>query len=149
MDFEAEFCDAVLKPSIIIPMNQEQPKEDLTTAWTNVHDVNTSVRHLVVTAEEDGEVLTVFVEGTVEGINSLQYIGNIYGEAITAEENDDRLIMKIPQQVFNWVLSEMKMMTGMKMKIVKETVILEQELNRQNRVNEKIPFSFTLLYKLA
>merc|ERR1712106_809488 len=134
MDFDAVYSTEVLKPNSLIPMKQEPPEEDVDSVWTDVHDVNTAVKHLDVTTEEDGELLTIFVEGNVETIN--------------AEENVDRLALKIPRKVLNCVFKKIEMMTGTTMELFdEETVILEQEI--QGYEKTRIPFSFTLYYKIA
>jgi len=81
MEFEAAFYNEVLNPQKIIPMKQEDdvennPGHDFDLIWTNMHDVNSNVIHMNVTTEEVGENLTVFVEGSLERIHSLQYMGN-------------------------------------------------------------------------
>jgi len=147
MDFDAVYSTEVLKPNSLIPMKQEPPEEDVDTVWTDVHDVNTSVKHLDVTTEEDGEVLTVFVEGNVERINSLQYIGKLFGETIIAEEHGDRLALKIPRKVLNCVFKKIEMMSGTTMELFdEETVILEQKVQGDGKA--KIHFSFTMYYQV-
>ena len=59
-------------------MNQDQVEEALSTVWSDIHDVITSVKHLNITEEEVGEDLTVFVEGNLERINPLRYLGTCY-----------------------------------------------------------------------
>ena len=51
------------------------PGHDFDLIWTNMYDVNSNVIHMHVTTEEVGENLTVFVEGSLERIHSLQYMG--------------------------------------------------------------------------
>ena len=70
----------VLNPQKLIPMKQDDggednPEDDSDLIWTNIHDVNSNVIHMNVTTEEVGEILTVFVEGSLERIHSLQYMG--------------------------------------------------------------------------
>jgi len=144
MEFEASFFNEVLQPSNIIPMNQDQVEEDLSTVWSNIHDVNTFVKHLDVTVEEVGEDLTVFVEGNLERINPLRYLGNVKGEDIIVEENGDRITIRAPKRISgNWLLKGIETMAEARMKMLEEVVILEHPTQRGS---EKIPFSLTLFY---
>ena len=55
---------------------EENLDDDFDLTWSNIHnDVNSNVEHMKVTTEEVGENLTVLVEGTLERILSLKYMG--------------------------------------------------------------------------
>ena len=55
---------------------EDNPDDDFDLIWSNIDDVNSNVIHMNVTTEEVGGNLTVFVEGSLERIHSLQYMGN-------------------------------------------------------------------------
>merc|ERR1711981_125090 len=150
MDFEAAFNDEVLNHLIIIPMKQDGG-DGLHATWTNILDLHSEVRHLVVTSEDIGGHRTVFVEGILERIKSLQYVGEIDGEKIVAQivttETNDRLIITIPKQIENWNFTAIDDMDGWtRMNMMKTRLTMEKPILRVT--DEKMPFSFTLHYKI-
>jgi len=154
MEFEAAFYDEVLNPQKIIPMKQKDdvennPGHDFDLIWTNMHDVNSNVIHMNVTTEEVGENLTVFVEGSLERIHSLQYMGELFGEKIIVEEDNNKLLITTPKQVNKlnnvWNFVAMDMMAT-RLDILENIITIETPIQRE--VNETQPFSFTLYYKI-
>lgn len=150
MEFEAAFYDEVLNPQKIIPMKQEDdgednPEYDFDLIWTNMHDVNNNVIHMNVTTEEVGENLTVFVEGSLERIHSLQYMGELFGEKVIVEEDTNKLLIKIPKTINFWNFFAMDMMAT-RLDILENSITIETPIQRE--VNETQPFSFTLYYKI-
>jgi len=148
MEFEAAFYNEVLNPQKIIPMKQDDggednPEDDL--IWTNIHDVNSNVIHMNVTTEEVGEMLTVFVEGSLERIHSLQYMGDLFGEKVIVEEDTNKLLIQIPKEVNIWTFFAMDMMAT-RLDILENIITIETPIQRE--VNETQPFSFTLYYKI-
>lgn len=148
MKFDTSFFNEVLRPSNIIPMKQDQVEEALSTVWSDIHDVITSVKHLNITEEEVGEDLTVFVEGNLERINPLRYLGNVKGEDIIVEEKGDWITIRAPRRMIlgNWLLKGMETMAETRMEMLDEVVILEHPTQRGS---EKIPFSLTLFYTVV
>ena len=65
----------VMKPSIIIPLRQEQEPEDLESCWSNLYGVNTTMEGFKITVEEFGMQMTAFVEGTLERTTPRYYKG--------------------------------------------------------------------------
>jgi len=150
MEFEAAFYNEVLNPQILIPMKQDEggednPEDDSDLIWTNIHDVNSNVIHMNVTTEEVGEILTVFVEGSLERIHSLQYMGDLFGEKVIVEEDTDKLLIQIPKEVNIWTFFAMDMMAT-RLDILENIITIETPIQRE--VNETQPFSFTLYYKI-
>jgi len=154
MEFEAAFYDEVLNPQKIIPMKQEDdvennPGHEFDLIWTNMHDVNSNVIHMNVTTEEVGENLTVFVEGSLERIHSLQYMGELFGEKVIVEEDNNKLLITTPKQVNKlnnvWSFFAMDMMAT-RLDILENIITIETPIQRE--VNETQPFSFTLYYKI-
>lgn len=150
MEFEAAFYNEVLNPQKLIPMKQDDggednPEDDSDLIWTNIHDVNSTVIHMNVTTEEVGEILTVFVEGSLERIHSLQYMGDLFGEKVIVEEDTDKLLVQIPKEVNIWTFFAMDMMAT-RLDILENIITIETPIQRE--VNETQPFSFTLYYKI-
>jgi len=150
MEFEAAFYNEVLNPQKLIPMKQDDggednPEDDSDLIWTNIHDVNSTVIHMNVTTEEVGEILTVFVEGSLERIHSLQYMGDLFGEKVIVEEDTDKLLIQIPKEVNIWTFFAMDMMAT-RLDILENIITIETPIQRE--VNETQPFSFTLYYKI-
>jgi len=150
MEFEAAFYNEVLNPQNITPMKQDDGEEnlddDFDLSWSNIHnDVNSNVEHMKVTTEEVGENLTVLVEGTLERILSLKYMGDLFGENIIIEENSDTLLIQIPTHINNWTFKAMDMMVT-RLDIFENRLTIETPI--QHGGNEKMPFSFTLHYKI-
>merc|ERR1712117_921205 len=150
MEFEAAFYDEVLNPQKIIPMKQEDdggdnPDDDFDLIWSNIDDVNSKVIHMNVTTEEVGGDLTVFVEGSLERIHSLQYMGDLFGEKVIVEEDTDKLLIQIPKEVNIWTFFAMDMMAT-RLDILENIITIETPIQRE--VNETQPFSFTLYYKI-
>jgi len=150
MEFEAAFYNEVLNPQKLIPMKQDDggednPEDDSDLIWTNIHDVNSNVIHMNVTTEEVGEILTVFVEGSLERIHSLQYMGDLFGEKVIVEEDTDKLLIQIPKEVNIWTFFAMDMMAT-RLDILENIITIETPIQRE--VNETQPFSFTLYYKI-
>lgn len=150
MEFEAAFYNEVLNPQKLIPMKQDEggednPEDDSDLIWTNIHDVNSTVIHMNVTTEEVGEILTVFVEGSLERIHSLQYMGDLFGEKVIVEEDTDKLLIQIPKEVNIWTFFAMDMMAT-RLDILENIITIETPIQRE--VNETQPFSFTLYYKI-
>jgi len=152
MEFEAAFYDEVLNPQKIIPMKQDDdgednPDDDFDLIWSNIDDVNSNVIHMNVTTEEVGGNLTVFVEGSLERIHSLQYMGDLFGEKVIVEEDINKLLIQIPKEIHIWTFSAMDMMaTRLDINILEKKVTIETPI--QQEVNETQPFSFTLYYKI-
>jgi len=154
MEFEAAFYNEVLNPQKLIPMKQDDgeednPEDDSDLIWTNIHDVNSNVIHMNVTTEEVGEILTVFVEGSLERIHSLQYMGDLFGEKVIVEEDTNKLLIQIPKEVNSDFLKltffGMDMMAT-RLDILENIITIETPIQRE--VNETQPFSFTLYYKI-
>jgi len=154
MEFEAAFYNEVLNPQKLIPMKQDDgeednPEDDSDLIWTNIHDVNSNVIHMNVTTEEVGEMLTVFVEGSLERIHSLQYMGDLFGEKVIVEEDTNKLLIQIPKEVNSDFLKltffGMDMMAT-RLDILENIITIETPIQRE--VNETQPFSFTLYYKI-
>jgi len=150
MEFEAAFYNEVLNPQKLIPMKQDDgeednPEDDSDLIWTNIHDVNSNVIHMNVTTEEVGEILTVFVEGSLERIHSLQYMGDLFGEKVIVEEDTNKLLIQIPKEVNIWTFFAMDMMAT-RLDILENIITIETPIQRE--VNETQPFSFTLYYKI-
>jgi len=150
MEFEAAFYNEVLNPQKLIPMKQDDgeednPEDDSDLIWTNIHDVNSNVIHMNVTTEEVGEMLTVFVEGSLERIHSLQYMGDLFGEKVIVEEDTNKLLIQIPKEVNIWTFFAMDMMAT-RLDILENIITIETPIQRE--VNETQPFSFTLYYKI-
>merc|ERR1711942_104139 len=152
MEIEAAFYDEVLNPQQIIPMKQDDdgednPDDDFDLIWSNIDDVNSNVIHMNVTTEEVGGNLTVFVEGSLERIHSLQYMGDLFGEKVIVEEDINKLLIQIPKEIHIWTFSAMDMMaTRLDINILEKKVTIETPI--QQEVNETQPFSFTLYYKI-
>merc|ERR1712243_475968 len=142
MEFEAAFYDEVLNPQKIIPMKQDDDGEDnqdddFDLIWSNMN----------VTTEEVGGDLTVFVEGSLERIHSLQYMGDLFGEKVIVEEDNNKLLIQIPKEIHIWTFSAMDLMaTRVNINILQKKVTIETPI--QQEVNETQPFSFTLYYKI-
>jgi len=153
MEFEAAFYDEVLNPQKIIPMKQDDDGEDnqdddFDLIWSNIDDVNSNVNHMNVTTEEVGGDLTVFVEGSLERIHSLQYMGDLFGEKVIVEEDNNKLLIQIPKEIHIWTFSAMDLMaTRVNINILEKNVVTI-ETPIQQEVNETQPFSFTLYYKI-
>jgi len=146
MDFEAAFNDEVLNPQIILPMRQDGG-DDLLTSWTNIHDLHSEVRHMAVTSEDFGGHRTVFVEGILERIKSLQYVGDIDGEKILATETEEeKLMITIPKQIENWNFTSIDIDGWTRLNMMRNMVTMEKPIRREK--DEKMPFSFTLHYKI-
>jgi len=154
MEFEAAFYDEVLNPQKIIPMKQDDdgednPDDDFDLIWSNIDDVNSNVIHMNVTTEEVGGNLTVFVEGSLERIHSLQYMGDLFGEKVIVEEDINKLLIQIPKEIHIWTFSAMDMMaTRLNINILENENKVTIETPIQQDVNETQPFSFTLYYKI-
>jgi len=152
MEFEAAFYDEVLNPQKIIPMKQDDDGEDnqdddFDLIWSNIDDVNSNVNHMNVTTEEVGGDLTVFVEGSLERIHSLQYMGDLFGEKVIVEEDNNKLLIQIPKEIHIWTFSAMDLMaTRLTILDLEKKVTIETPI--QQEVNETQPFSFTLYYKI-
>merc|ERR1712243_139928 len=152
MEFEAAFYDEVLNPQQIIPMKQEDdggdnPDDDFDLIWSNIDDVNSNVIHMNVTTEEVGGDLTVFVEGSLERIHSLQYMGDLFGEKVIVEEDNNKLLIQIPKEIHVWTFSAIDLMaTRVDINILQKKITIETPI--QQEVNETQPFSFTLYYKI-
>merc|ERR1711887_193863 len=149
MEFEAAFYDEVLNRQKIIPMkhddDEDNPEDDFNLIWTNIHDVNSNVIHMNITTEEVGEYLNVFVEGSLERIHSLQYMGELFGEKVIVEEDNNKLLITTPKQVEVWNFFAMDMMAT-RLDILENIITIETPIQRE--VNETQPFSFTLYYKI-
>jgi len=155
MEFEAAFYNEVLNPQKLIPMKQDDgeednPEDDSDLIWTNIHDVNSNVIHMNVTTEEVGEILTVFVEGSLERIHSLQYMGDLFGEKVIVEEDTNKLLIQIPKEltslgICTWTFFALDMMAT-RLDILENIITIETPIQRE--VNETQPFSFTLYYKI-
>ena len=79
----------------------------------------------------------------------LFFLGFVKGENIIIEENGDQLIIIAPTNLENWLLTEVKMMDGPKIKINQElnhVVLLEHPIERGSG---NIPFTLSLFYKFA
>jgi len=150
MEFEAAFYDEVSNPQKIIPMKQDDdgednPDDDFDLIWSNIDDVNSNVIHMNVTTEEVGGNLTVFVEGSLERIHSLQYMGDLFGEKVIVEEDNNKLLIQIPKEIHIWTFSAMDVMAT-RVNILEKKVTIETPI--QQDVNETQPFSFTLYYTI-
>jgi len=146
-DFDMLFSNEVLKPQHIIdPMKPEQ--DDIAEEWGELYGVNTTKEMFKITTENMGDTMTVFVEGWLERINPLIYIGSVDDVKIIIEENDEKLKIKVPLKINGFVL-KYKIMDGEEEYIsgdFDQDVVLEYPIEG---CRGAFPFSLTLFYFLA
>jgi len=109
-EFSKIFDAEVLKPQFILPVKRATEDWKDLSCWEDLSDVNRKITMFDFTVEECSNVMTVFAEGYVEVHNPANYKGAVHGENICVSENGGMLMISIPTNIKNYMLTAIKMM---------------------------------------